>query len=63
MRLILTLTVFAALFFLFQINRMTYALIVTREISEEKQPRVYKTVNLLILALMILFYLQVYYNI
>lgn len=61
--MILALTVFAALFFLFQINRMTHALIVAREIDEAKQPRVYKTVNLLILALMILFYLQVYYNI
>lgn len=58
----LTITIIVALFFLLQINKMTFALCVTREIPEEKQPKLYKTVNVLIVLLMLSFYMQVYYS-
>ena len=54
----LTITIIVALFFLLQINKMTFALCVTREIPEEKQPKLYQTVNVLIVLLMLSFYMQ-----
>lgn len=38
---------------------MTYALCQTREIPEEKQPKIYRTVNILITILILSFYLEV----
>lgn len=54
-------TVVVSLFFLFQINRMTYALCSAKDIEESKQPKVYRTVNTLLLILMLTYYVQVYY--
>ncbi|MFD1206754.1 hypothetical protein [Sporosarcina contaminans] len=59
MDLILIITVLFSLFYLFQINKMTYALCQTREIPEEKQPKIYRTVNILITILILSFYLEV----
>lgn len=59
--LILVLTVLFSLFYLFQINRMTYALCESREIPEEKQPRIYGTVNILITILILSFFVEVFF--
>ncbi|MBB4826553.1 hypothetical protein [Sporosarcina sp. Te-1] len=57
--MILTVTVLFSLFYLYQINKMTYALCQSREIPEEKQPKIYRTVNILITILILSFYLEV----
>ncbi|WP_342514543.1 hypothetical protein MKY34_07390 [Sporosarcina sp. FSL K6-1522] len=57
--MILIITVLFSLFYLFQINKMTYALCESREIPEEKQPKIYKTVNILVTILILSFYVEV----
>ncbi|WP_435877220.1 hypothetical protein [Sporosarcina highlanderae] len=59
MDLILVVTVLFSLFYLFQINKMTFALCQSREIPEEKQPKIYRTVNILVTILILSFYLEV----
>ena len=54
--MILVITVLFSLFYLFQINKMTYALCESREIPEEKQPKIYRTVNILITILILSFF-------
>ncbi len=58
--IVLTLTVIAALFFLYQMNKMTFALSEVREFSDEQRDKVFRTVNILMLILMISFYVDVY---
>ncbi|MFC5713567.1 hypothetical protein ACFPU1_12310 [Thalassorhabdus alkalitolerans] len=41
-----------ALFYLFVINSMTNALCTQKEISEERQPKVFRTINVLITILL-----------
>lgn len=57
--LILVITVLFSLFYLYQINKMTFALCESREIPEEKQPKIFGTVNILITLLIISLFLQV----
>ena len=57
--MILVVTVLFSLFYLFQINKMTYALCESREIPEEKQPKIYRTVNILITILISSFFIQI----
>ncbi|MDW0118387.1 hypothetical protein QTL97_15755 [Sporosarcina thermotolerans] len=57
--MILVITVLFSLFYLFQINKMTFALCQSREIPEEKQPKIYRTVNILVTILILSFYLEV----
>lgn len=40
---------------------MTYALCESREIPEEKQPRIYRTVNILITILILSFFVEVFF--
>ena len=61
--LILIVTVMFSLFYLFQINKMTFALCQSREIPEEKQPKIYRTVNILVTILILSFYLEVLLNV
>lgn len=58
--LILIATVIFSLFYLYQINRMTYALCESREIPEEKQTKIYRTVNILISILIFSFFVEVF---
>jgi len=58
--LILVVTVLFSLFYLYQINRMTFALCESKEIPEEKQPKIYGTVNILVTVLMLSFFVQVF---
>ncbi|WP_425505499.1 hypothetical protein [Sporosarcina jiandibaonis] len=57
--LILVVTVLFSLFYLYQINRMTFILCTTREIPEEKQTKIFTTVNILITILMLSFFVEV----
>ncbi|WP_404828773.1 hypothetical protein [Sporosarcina quadrami] len=59
MDLILIVTIVFSLFYLFQINKMTFALCQSREIPEEKQPKIYRTVNILVTILILSLYLEV----
>ncbi|MFJ7935498.1 hypothetical protein [Sporosarcina sp. NPDC096371] len=61
--MILVITILFSLFYLFQINKMTYALCESREIPEEKQPKIYKTVNILVTILISTFYVEILLNI
>ncbi|MCG7337512.1 hypothetical protein MHZ95_19825 [Sporosarcina sp. ACRSM] len=58
--MILLITILFSLFYLYQINKMTYALCESREIPEEKQPKIYKTVNILVTILILSFYVEVF---
>lgn len=58
--MVIIITILFSLFYLFQINKMTYALCQTREIPEEKQAKIYRTVNILITILILSFYLEVF---
>lgn len=57
--LILIITILFSLFYLFQINKMTYALCESKEIPEEKQPKIYTTVNVLVTILIVSFYVEI----
>ena len=58
--LILLLVVLFSVFYLFQINRMTYALVMQKEIPEEKHGKIFRTINVLITILLVSFYVEVY---
>ncbi len=60
MDLIFIITILFSLFYLYQINKMTYALCESREIPEEKQPKIYKTVNILVTILILSFYVEIF---
>ncbi|MER2088928.1 hypothetical protein [Sporosarcina sp. JAI121] len=57
--MILIITILFSLFYLFQINKMTYALCESKEIPEEKQPKIYTTVNVLVTILIVSFYVEI----
>lgn len=59
--LFIAIVVLFSVFYLFQINRMTYALCMTREIPEEKHPKIFRTINVLITILLISFYIEMLY--
>ncbi len=40
---------------------MTYALCMRREIPEEKQPKIFRTINILITILLVSFYIEILY--
>ncbi|AGX03293.1 MULTISPECIES: hypothetical protein [Bacillaceae] len=42
-----------AIFILFYINKMTNSLCLQKEIPEEKQPKVFRTINILITILLV----------
>lgn len=53
--------VFAVLY-LFQINRMTYALVTSREIPEENHDKIFRWINILITILLISLYVGVEFS-
>lgn len=61
--MVLTITILFSLFYLYQINKMTFALCQSREIPEEKQPKIYRTVNILITILILSLYVEVFLKI
>ena len=56
-----TIIVFAILY-LFQINRMTYALVTSREIPEENHDKIFRWINILITILLVSLYVGVEFN-
>ena len=56
--LLLTVILFSIIY-LFQINRMTAALCMRRDIPEEKQPKIFRTINVLITILLVSLYVNV----
>ncbi|KAB2330967.1 hypothetical protein ACQCT6_06200 [Cytobacillus gottheilii] len=48
-----------AIFILFYINKMTYSLCLQKEIPEERQPKVYRTINVLITILLISSFVEI----
>lgn len=61
--MLLPILVLFSVFYLFQINRMTYALCVRRDIPEENQPKVFRTINILITILLVSFYLEIFWTV
>jgi hypothetical protein len=45
--------------YLFQINRMTLALVTSREIPEENHQKIFRTINILITILLVSLYVGV----
>ena len=61
--LLLLVLVLFSVFYLFQINRLTYALCMRREIPEEKQPKIFRTINILITILLVSLYIEVTFTV
>ncbi|MBQ0140822.1 MAG: hypothetical protein KBT36_16225 [Kurthia sp.] len=61
--MIIAVVILFAVFYLFQINRMTYALCTRKEIPEEKQPKIFRTINVLITILLVSLYVKTLYSI
>nr|WP_230503277.1 hypothetical protein [Sutcliffiella rhizosphaerae] len=55
--------VLLAVFILFYINKLTNALCVQKEIPEERQPKVFRTINVLITILLISCYVDILLNV
>ncbi|MFC3883803.1 hypothetical protein ACFOU2_09930 [Bacillus songklensis] len=51
-----------ALFILFYINTLTNTLCIQKEIPDEKQPKVFRTINVLITILLISSYVEVLFK-
>lgn len=52
-----------AVLILFYINTLTNALCIQKEIPEEKQPKVFQTINILITILLISSYVEILFSI
>ncbi|WNS76763.1 hypothetical protein RRV45_07195 [Bacillus sp. DTU_2020_1000418_1_SI_GHA_SEK_038] len=50
-----------AVFILFNINKMTNSLCLQKEIPEERQPTVFRTINILITILLISSFVEILY--
>ncbi|MEC1180126.1 hypothetical protein P9B03_16610 [Metasolibacillus meyeri] len=61
--MLLVVIILFSVFYLFQINRMTYALCMRKEIPEEKQPKIFRTINVLITILLVSFYMEVLFTV
>lgn len=57
--MLLLIVILFSVIYLFQINRMTAALCIRREIPEEKQPKIFRTINVLITILLVSMYVEV----
>lgn len=53
------LVIIFSVFYVFQINRMTLALVTSREIPEENHEKIFRTINILILILLVSLYVGV----
>jgi len=56
---IIAIVVLFSIMYLYQINRMTYALCMQREIPEEKQNKIFRTINVLVTILLVSFYVEI----
>ncbi|MGO4887489.1 hypothetical protein ACJ2A9_07020 [Anaerobacillus sp. MEB173] len=60
--MVVTFYIFFALFILFMINTMTNSLCLQKEIPEERQPKVFRTINILITILLTSSYLKIFFT-
>jgi len=51
-----------AIFILFYVNKMTSSLCIQKEIPEERQHKVFRTINVLITILLISSYIEILYT-
>jgi hypothetical protein len=51
-----------AVFILFNINKMTNSLCLQKEIPEERQPKVFRTINILVTILLISSFVEILYT-
>ncbi|WML49653.1 hypothetical protein RCG23_06765 [Neobacillus sp. PS3-34] len=51
-----------AIFILFYVNKMTYSLCIQKEIPDERQPKVFRTINVLITILLISSYVEILFT-
>ncbi|KAB2337128.1 hypothetical protein F7731_05750 [Cytobacillus depressus] len=51
-----------AVFILYNINKMTNSLCIQKEIPEERQPKVFRTINILITILLISSFVEILYT-
>ncbi|OCA84350.1 hypothetical protein A8F94_16720 [Bacillus sp. FJAT-27225] len=51
-----------ALFILFSINKLTNSLCIQKEIPEEKQPGLFRTINVLVTILLVSSYVEVLFT-
>ncbi|MEQ2525607.1 hypothetical protein EKG37_11105 [Robertmurraya yapensis] len=51
-----------AIFILFNINKLTTSLCLQKEIPEEKQPKVFRTINVLVTILLITSYVEILFT-
>lgn len=51
-----------AIFILYIFNNLTNSLCIRREIPEEKQPKVFRTINILITILLLSSYVEILYT-
>lgn len=54
--------IFFALFILYLINNLTNSLCEQKEIPEEKQPKIFRTINILITILLVSSYIDVLFT-
>lgn len=52
-----------ALFILFYVNKMTNSLCLQKEIPEERQPKVFRTINILVTILLISSYIEILFTV
>lgn len=57
--MILAIFIVFAIFILFNINNLTNTLCTQKEIPEEKQPQVFRTINVLVTILLISSYIEI----
>nr|WP_307272599.1 MULTISPECIES: hypothetical protein [Peribacillus] len=51
-----------AILILFNINRMTNSLCIQKEIAEDRQPKVFRTINVLITIMLLSSYIEILYT-
>ncbi|GIN62851.1 hypothetical protein J27TS8_28440 [Robertmurraya siralis] len=60
--MIISIFIVFAIFILFNINKLTNSLCLQKEIPEEKQAKVFRTINVLITILLISSYIEILYT-
>ncbi|MFY0779865.1 hypothetical protein AB1K18_06120 [Peribacillus simplex] len=51
-----------AILILYNINRMTNSLCIQKEIAEDRQPKVFRTINVLITIMLLSSYIEILYT-
>lgn len=54
--------IFFSIFILFYVNKMTNSLCIQKEIPEERQHKVFRTINVLITILLVSSYVEILYT-